>query len=692
MLLRTRADSLPITTEPAASLPDAGGSPGSPLQVHHVGWFAVTIAMLVGASFQLRGVMRSVAELFAGDLPANPLFVPEHAFLLYAALPFAVLCTNGMLLAPGFLLSMVIGGAPRVGSLAAMTFGGTLLVRATTHVIGVVAGDVSLGVVGRLAIEVCLDAALLGLLALRVTSGKSTTVPSGVADRRRIGWMIALMATLLVLLLPTIFWQDLSGDGVEALYAGQSLATHIVPRFVGPESGLMGLGNGMIPPTYLVSWFVDLIGPVEAAARLPFVIIMPILFVVLTGLVEHQGSVRLTFADEAGLVAGLAVYVLALAFSASYTTYSADLAAPAVTDTVAILCVAAALLFAWEGHLAWMLVFGLLAHLTRPTGALLLVLLAVGVFALPEAARRTQFARLAAAIVLCVLVSVLYDNVLLPLAAGGLGTSASSSSILGRIRYLVFTDVERTLFAAVPGGVLPFLALFAWRRQDPFARQITVATLLYFVFFYCQAFIALHHFVPVMILPIVVFWRLALAGRWRWRAPAALLAASVSLMVSLPRSAALGRSTRAIGRTMSLRVGNIAGDRRAQRAAIAGASSLFPLEWEVQDPAVERVGEPAALIYYAQSGRTPDDSVNYVIQPLGTLAPSGFRAVATRDKTVAFVRDTARWQRQRLSPPRPDFRARIYDIPRASMHSSLGVPSHAYQIDLAQVPGLWRLF
>jgi hypothetical protein len=671
-----------------------GGILPSPyeLSARHVPWLAGCAAILIGAAVPLSGVIGTVSDLYPGALPTNPLFVPAHAFLLYMALPVSVLCLIALHLTPGVLLALILGGSKNLGVLAAVTFGGALLLRTTVHAVHVFIGPASLGVFEMIATEVGMNAALLGLLVVRLRAGKSIRLPADAADRRRALWMPAIVVMMVVLLLPAIFWQDFSGDGIEALQAGQSLGTYFLPRFPGPDSGVAGLGQGMIPPTYVVGWFVSWIGPTEAAARLPLVLTMPLVFAIIADLAEHGLGARLSLADEAGLVAGLAVYLVALGFSASYTPYSADLAAPAATDTVALLCLLAALLFAWKGQLSGMLVFGLLAHLSRPTGLLILGMLAIGALALPASTRRSQCLRFLGAVALCALASFAYDRIYVPIAAQGLGASGLSSSILDRMRYLVFTDVKRVLYAAVPGGILPFLSLFAWRLQDPLARQITVSMLAYFAFFYVQAFIALHHFMPAMVLPMVVFWRMALAGAWRWRAHAALLAASVSLVVSLPRSAALGRSTRTIGQTIAARYGPDGDAWRPRRWALPGVSSLFLLDWDVSRPDVERVGEPAALLYYSTREPANDAAVNYVIQPIGTIAPPGFTAVARDERVVAFVQDTARWRRERFSPPRTDYRARIYDIPRTSMHSFLGVPARAYQLDLAELPGLWRLF
>jgi len=655
----------------------------------------LAVAIVVGAGLGLPGVLRSVADLYPGALPPQPFFVPDHGLLLYVAMPLAVLGMVGMLLAPGFLMALVAGGSRRPGLLAATTFGGAFILRVLAHSALKLSGVLPLGAGAFAVTEVALDTALLGLVAVRLRSGRPVAVPAEREDRRRLCWMVALVVLTAVLLLPALFWQDMTEDGAEALEIGRSMGSYVVPRFPTSVSGLMGLGVGMMTMAYPNGWFVSLIGPIEAAARIPLALYLPVLFAVITDLIEHRSPRRLGPLAEAAIVLALATYVVAMVFSASYTPYSADASAPAAFETLTVLCIAATILFAWEGRTWWLLAFALLACFARPTGLLVLGLLAVGTVTLAPAERRGQLVRLGVAIVLCLVAATLYERVFVPRKADGLAVGYASGSILDRVRYLTFTDVRRLLFLVVPGGILPALALLFWRRQDPLARQLTLFCVLYFLFFYVQAFIALHHFVPVMILPVVVYWRVALAGDARWPAGAAALAAAVSLVLSLPHSFPADRPTRELGRAIDVRVGNLNGDWPAYRDALQariGVRLLFRPEWEVADAARERVGDALGMLYYAWGTRTAADTVNYVIQLEGAVPPAGFSAVGIRRGLAVFVRDTARWRRDRETPPSTDFRAALYLIPRSTLYKSIGVPAHAYQVDLARMPLLWRFF
>ena len=128
------------------------------------------------------------------------------------------------------------------------------------------------------------------------------------------------------------------------------------------------------------------------------------------------------------------------------------------------------------------------------------------------------------------------------------GDEYAAGGLIAELRYIQLGDVRRFLFVLVPAGILPGLGLLAWKRQDRVARALTVVTAVYFAVFYLKANIALHHFVPAMLLPLVVFWRLEARGSPSAIRGAAIAAAAlVGLLVSMPADRSPHTRARLIG-------------------------------------------------------------------------------------------------------------------------------------------------
>ncbi len=120
---------------------------------------------------------------------------------------------------------------------------------------------------------------------------------------------------------------------------------------------------------------------------------------------RHLGNTTLGPGDEAALGLALASFVVAMAYSASYDSYSADLSAPAAFDALTVLSLAGAILFLWSGRLAWFLLFAMLGCFARPSGLLFLVFLGLGSIFVARDQRGRMLAMIAAGIGACVLAS-----------------------------------------------------------------------------------------------------------------------------------------------------------------------------------------------------------------------------------------------------------------------------------------------
>jgi hypothetical protein len=144
---------------------------------------------------------------------------------------------------------------------------------------------------------------------------------------------------------------------------------------------------------------------------------------------------------------------------------------------------------------------------------------------------------------------------------------------------------------------------------------------------------------------------------------------------------------------MSFAIGSYDGDYASYRSAIEARTlifGLFPADWDVRDPANQFVGAPTSMMRYSFIGGGAD--VNYVVQPSAEEVPAGFKRVAGDERGAAYVRDTARWRRERFSPPRTDYRSPVYDIPRETLFEFVGRPARNYDVNLRKLPVVGRLF
>jgi hypothetical protein len=654
----------------------------------------ILLAFSVAGLLLTRGVPAAVRDLYPTALPAHPYFVPDQAALLYVALPFACLMAVMVLLLPGIFLVLARGRNDRFETVVIKGFGAALGIHFVTTTVAKLLLTGPISPKTFLVLTSGAGVVTWGILAARLRQPGTMRWPlDDPIARRRIAWMVAMLWITVAVLVPTLFWQDLSADGFEALEIGRSLSWTVLPRAL-TKSGFLGLGIGMLPMAYPVHWFVMLFGPIEAAARLPLVLYLPVLFAALLAIIEFQSPRRLRPVEVTAVVLALAVFVVTMGYSASYNSYFADLSSPAAFETLTITVMVAAAYFLWSEQQWWFVGAAVLSYLARPTGLLFILLFGAGVFLLAPERRRQSLFLVTATVGLWGILYVAVEILLPSLTESGLGYPASS--ILERFHYLRLDDWRRVIYVIVPGGIIPALALLAVRQQDRIAQSLTFAALGYFLVFYVPAFTNLHHFVPAMILPVVVFWRIVLRqSRHRWLVGAALVGGVAAFFVSLPRHFEIDRTMRWIGNATAYHIGNYGSPHFAgHRESYDGQDllkQLFPADWEVQDPSDELVGG-LQLIYYASQSVESGTVTNYIVQPRSEPPPSGFLGLGEDETGVVYVRDVDRWQRDRFQPRRTDYRSWLYEIPRETMSGIWGVRAGNYTINLGTLPGIWRLF
>lgn len=637
-----------------------------------------------------RWTVAETVEAYQTVIPPQPFFVLDHLFQFYLTTPLVILSSLLVYLLPGFFLAISLNESTSWGSLVLQSFGlafGLYLLVTTlikTFLPGEVSGSIFIG--GQL---------VSGLLTLSFSVWRGLRVRGRFAGfersqlNRRVLLTLIIPIILLLLLFPFFFWQDMHDDGFEVLEIGRSLFQYTLPRFPNPR-GVQGLGQGMLAMAYPAHWFITVFGPLEVSARLPFLLYLPVLFLCLVQLIELNSSRRMGFREEALLLLGLAVFSVTMVFNSSYDPYFADIAAPAALETMTILSIAGAIYFLLTERMGWFLGFATLSFLTRPTA--LMVIGMVGLLTplvFPTKARR-WLPWIGGAVAGYFAMAFLYDGVYAPSIAAGRDLGYAAGGILNRIRYIRWVEPSRINFALFPSGILPFLSLFLIPWQDRFSRLLSILTLGYFLFFFFQGFVALHHFVPVMVLPLVVFWRMALrleTGQRRWVYPLVLLLGGLALYLSLPQHFQINRTVRPIGIKTEIRIGNYESDYREIIEHEEIFFALIPPDWEVEDRSQELVTGATSLIYYASQPKPPGVEINYVVQYAGDNPPEGFTKAAEEGGAVLYVMDQEEWSRDRYQDLRTDFQSPLYQIRRTTLFNFRGVPEDQILIDARRVGG-----
>ena len=290
-------------------------------------------------------------------------------------------------------------------------------------------------------------------------------------------------------------------------------------------------------------------------------------------------------------------------------------------------------------------------------------------------------------------VAALVPRVLMALGSVHPGGEYGLLGIRRYFAFLQFTDVTRLLYVAIPAGLFPLLSCAAWRGQDRVARALVLVTLAYFFFFYFQAHVSLHHFVPAMVLPMVVaFRRVTQPGASRtlarWWIP--LGAAAMALAFPWGRLS-VHREGRAIGETVAVRLPGYASSGAGVMRASTLLDRLFPYDWDATVPAVYG-GSPLVWIHYARHGEWVPSRANYLLQPATELPPQGWR-LAGRDSTGAslYVRSDALLAAHRsLRPPTPAG-SPLLAVPRGILFHSVPLQGGPRIIDVAATLASWGL-
>ena len=634
------------------------------------------VAALTAASLPVLLDRRAIAEA-AGLYPlaasAHPYLILSHGVLLYLRAPVVVLSACVLLLTPGLLIALAVGMGR---TMAVWVLAGFML----SLVIVSVGAGVTQAVIGAplvagafaMTVAIC-SVGCLGFLYYQVKRGRIVDEPwSSDYAGTTVAAILTTSFLLLVALAPKFYWDSFNGDGAHTFEATRLLLSQSIP-FFGPKAGHVSSFPGVTTMLYLYpgSWFLRLFGEMEASVRVPVVPYLSALICSIIALAE-SGRPVLGRAARWLICLGVTVYAITMAYSATYNPYSADIALPATQDTLLITMFLAYVLFFIEKRTWWMSAALVLTYLSLSSGALLIIMWLVAVlFWRPRPSRR--FIQSAAVLVGCIvggaLLSLLLPALNLPPPGGEYGLI----SLLSRFAFLQFTDWHRFVYAIVPGSFLAVFALIGWNRLDAIGKSLALVAIGCFALFFIQGQIALHHFVPEMLLPLAVFWR-AWGDLVSWKHPVLLTgiaaAALVAFVLSLPRDAAPQVASREVGfavddRTVGYEHSEPATFRRSELFA-----KLFPIDWDESVPERMFGGSPLVWLYYAHHAPSATRSTNYVLQDLREPAPDDARLIATDADAALYVRSDSVWARHlALRPPTPAGSV-AYEVPRGILFRS----------------------
>ncbi len=640
--------------------------------------------------------LRSAAALFPLAGSPHPYWVPEHAWTLYFWTPLVVASACLLLLSPGLLLSLALNAAKRVGEWIATAFGLSIaIVSVAAAGVQSVTGTVLREGAFAAVIAVCSILCFAFLLA-RLRRGRKLAWPLD-QPHSLAALLPAVIVPMLLLiaLTPKFYWENFNGDGAHSFETARLLLTKALP-FWNPLSGDVASFPSVNSMLYAfpASWFIRLFGEVEASARLPFLLDLVALYGALLALIEHGRRKPFGLVEHWLLWLGLSVYAVAMAFSATYNAYAADIAVPGTQDTLLMACFLG-FIWAFLGHAkGWMCLFAGLTFLTLPNGVLLIGFWLFSVTVVWRPRPWKQIVEGAGAVGICLVIVAVAQRLLAAFHLSSPGEEYGPVALLRHFAFLQWSDWHRIAFLVVPCGILPAAALLLWRRQDQLARALTALTVIYFGFFYIQATTVLHYFVPVMLLPLVILWRSDLVSvpRYRpWILGCTAAAGFAALLISLPKTSSVDMSARLVGGAIEDRLGDYeAFDPRVFKGSEL-LYHLFPSDWDAKVPFESYGGSAVAWNYYAHHKDGANHDVNYVLQQSTDPPPAGMRGLAQEGTAVLYVRSDSVWTGHRaLRPPTPAG-SPVYEIPRGMLFRSVplkGGPQIISVLDLLEGLGI----
>jgi hypothetical protein len=652
--------------------------------------FIALVLLSIPAFLEVHTIQAAVSLPVAAS--GNLYFLPQYAGLLYFKAPFAVISTLVLFLSPGLLAALALGKAKSVGQWVVYGFTVSLILVSVSAAIlqGLIKAPLRGMNFGFLAAACAL--LCFGFLYLRTLRGLEVQLPAHIGST----FVISFLAIWLLVagLAPKFYWENFNGDGAHAYEAARLLLFQPFPFWdssAGNAASFPGITSMLF--TYPVAWFIRFWGEFEASSRIPYLLFLVCTFGALQMLIEQDQKRRMRLVEQALIWLSLIVYTIAIAYSATYNPYSADLSLPATQDTLTMVCYLGFIFAFLVNDTAWMVLFLLLTFFSLPNGLLLIGMWMAGVVLVFRPIPWRRLVIIAGGIVFFFVLSFAMPRLMSFFNLPYSGDEYGLVNLLSRFAFLQFTDFQRFLFMIVPAGILPALSLVLWKLQDPAAKALTLLTLIYFGFFYFQAYTALHYFIPVMLIPLVVFWRVAIRfrpGRLQWIYAASAVTGIAAFILSLPATFTIDTSAQTIGATIENRIPGYATHDPAVYRGAALFTDLFPYDWDPAVPDRSYGGSTLVWNFYTFHKKDPHPLVNYVLQDINDQPPDGMRLFASNAEFALYIRDANVLANQRALRPNTPAGSPLYTIPRSFLFhsiSSSGGPAIINVLDVLKNAG-----
>jgi len=608
------------------------------------------------------GPIRTALELYDLAYLANPYFVPAQAVLLYGVVPVVTIALAIFLLAPGLMLSAAIG---REKSLAQWLLSGLALSMALL-VAAVTLFQLSTGIVLRghafLWLVATVSAAVLPFPMRRIVTGKPLAV-NFQAQRLDLAFALIVPVVTILAFSAKYYWENFTPDGSGGLQFARLYLSTLWP-FWPDSAGTVKQAPDLTSMLFVVpgSWFLRTIGEYEYAVRAPMLLYLGLLHPLLIALIRagRREAARIGLADHLLVAAILLLFTLVTVYSGGYHPWFNDSPMPAVRESLALVAFLGYMLFFVERRIGWMIAFAVLSYTSIPTGSLWILAIPAASWLVWRDATRPP---LTPAFLTFFGVAAFAVGAPFVIRAVGLpmpGSEFGLHETINRIRYVSFADWNRIAFLLVPGAIVPAAALFLWRRQDGMSRMVTVVTAVMFLFFWFQAYrVLLHHFVPAMLLPVIVYWRsVVLPAKNAIPARLAVLAGIfAATWLAWPGEMRLHTADRELGAKMLTRgpvfetVLPVDGERfhGFNPVALDVAHDLlhkaFPPNYAPSAPSAHFFGGPHVWYFYSRFPKPPRFIPEYDIRPL--TMPGQGTLVAQHLGYGMYIRDMAEYARDK---------------------------------------------